>query len=349
MTRRAQSGFVLAVTLWILAAIAIVAAMVSLWAISGVQDATRYQEEVEDEVDAYSTLQTVLYLAATRDMTLAGLPTRRIDRAEYAKRVLEEFGALRVDPVGGELTLDDRAYHGLGATRFSIQDEAGLMGFSPFGEAGATRLLSSEPAAERQLGKLRDSLLDYVDEDGNARTQGAEAAAYGAKAGEPMPANRRMATPMELERVLGWNTLPSEALARLREKATVYYVGPLNINTAPEAVLAQYLPGCPDTCRTLAELRRQAPIRNTDELQRRLVVTLPGTPETDFRTMPEGQLRLTAWARSGHGWRLHVELTPEKDKAGPWTILAAYPVFVTPRDAEPTRSALLAQAPPGSR
>lgn len=344
-----ESGFVLAVTLWILAAIAVLAAMVSMWALSGVQDASAYQDEVQDEIDGYGTTQTVLYLIATRDFTRAGLPVARIDRAEYAKRVLEEFGALRTDPIGGEMKLDDHAYEGLGNTRFSIQDESGLMTLSAFNVQSAQRIVDAEPDLKAQGSRLRDALLDFVDEDDETRTQGAEVAEYSATGLGQGPANRRLASPLEIRRVLGWAQLPAESLERTESRFTPYYNGPLNINTAPAEVLASYLPGCPSTCNTVVSLREQDPIRNTDELQRRLVIQLPGTPETDFRTMPEGVLRVTTWSGSGHGWRWHVERTPEADKAGPWTILAAYPIFQTPRDAESTGSPILAKAPTGGR
>lgn len=344
-----QSGFVLAVTLWILAAIAVLAAMVSMWALSGVQDVSAHQEEVQDEIDGYSTVQTIMYLMATRDFTRAGLPVTRIDRAEYAKRVLEEFGALRTDPVGGELKLDDHVYAGLGNITFSIQDESGLMTLSAFNPQSVRRMVDAESGLEGRAARLSDELLDYIDEDSDVRSQGAETAQYSAANNNYVPANRRLATPLEIRSVPSWAEMPLATLKRIERRFTPYYNGPLNINTAPAEVLASYLPGCPATCDAVVALREQDPIRNTDELQRRLVTQLPGTPETDFRTMPEGVLRITTWSSSGHGWRWHVERTPEADKAGPWTILAAYPIFKTPRHAEPTGSPLLTQSATGSR
>ena len=119
-----ERGFVLAVTLWILAAIVVVAAMVSLWALQGIEETRGLQDDAQDAIDLHDSAQTLLYISATRDFTLAGLPTAPIDRAEYAKRTLQEFGALNHDPIGGEMRLDDHPYLGLGETGFSIQDES---------------------------------------------------------------------------------------------------------------------------------------------------------------------------------------------------------------------------------
>ena len=344
-----QRGFVLAVTLWILAAITIVAAMISLWALEGVRDATTIRDDADEELAIYGTTQTALYVAATRDVTRAGLPIKRIDRAEYSKRLLEEFGALRRDPVGGEIWLDDQPYEGIAPARFSIQDETGLLGLLWAEQGFAQRLIESDPSLAAQSGGLRDSLLDYIDEDDDRRPLGAEAVEY-RNAGRDAPANRRLMTPLELRSVLGWEKLEPAQLARLQNLVSPFYMEAFNLNTAPESAMALWIAGCPDTCRSIISQRGQQPFVNTQDLQDRTGITLPGDAPTSFRFLAGNVLRLSVWGASGHGRRLHIRLTPTADKAAPWSILAVYPITQpTGPDAKPTGSPLFTEAPPSRR
>ena len=76
--RRAR-GFVLAVTLWLLAGIAVVVGVMTLWSIDRVRDANANRTGVEDRVAMASTRDTLIYIAATRELTVAGLPLKPID------------------------------------------------------------------------------------------------------------------------------------------------------------------------------------------------------------------------------------------------------------------------------
>lgn len=344
-SRRAQGGFVLAVTLWLLAGIAIVVALVTLWSLDQVQDAQRDRDQAEDQLALFSTRETVVYLAATRDMTVAGLPVQGLSAEQRVARTLSEFGGLRRDPVGGELRLDDSAYQGLGGTTFSVQDEAGLYPVVWPDAMRLDRLLETQGIADKNRARLRDALLDYVDEDSLRHLHGAEKREY-ERAGRPVPPNRRLLLPMELERVLGWDELPPQTLAALQSVTTTFYAGALNLNTAPASLLPTLINGCPRTCDTLMAQRRDRPFRSAVELQALLGVQLPGDDMVEYRFAPSDTLRLTVWGRTGAAMRIHVRLTPLADKRAPWTILAAYPVARPSLDdaPRPIDSALFADA-----
>ena len=346
---RRAGGFVLAVTLWILAAIAVIAAMVSAWAIDGVRDASAVQAEADQAVDAYGTAQTLLYLLSTRDMTRAGLPTKAIDRANYSARMLEDFGALDTDPVGGEIRLDDARYQGLSDTGFSIQDTAGLLGVTWAVPDIADIVLATVPELRADAPRLRDTLLDYVDEDDETRPNGAEAVQYRNAGRANGPANRMLTSPMEIAQVLGWEHVPEGVLAKVESVINTYYLGPYNINTLPANVLSAIVPGCPALCETWVQMRQSGPFRNQYDLQGRLAIALPRALEDYYRNMPADTQRITVWGRDGRAWRWYVRLTPMADKEGPWTILAVYPVDVDPHDAQPTGSSLFAATQAGGR
>lgn len=347
---RTSAGFVLAVTLWLLAGIAIATALITLWAREQVTQARIGREYVEDEIDRFGTRDTLLYLAATRELTRAGLPVEPLSDAGMASRRLDEFRGLRLDPIGGELKLDGTAYAGFRSSRFAIQDEAGLFPVVWPREHDLDNFLRAQGVAAEQVPALRDALLDYIDPDDLNRLNGAERRDY-ERLDKPPPPNRRLLTPWEIARVHGWDALPPEQLARIAERITPYYAGAVNLNTMPIGLLPTFIAGCPAACEQLVLRRGEVPFASSWEVQALLSTPLPGDDAVDYRYVADDGLRLTVWGRTGAAWRFHVRLTPLADRRGPWSILAAYPItrpVEHDQPAEPTGSALLAD-PEGDR
>lgn len=341
------AGFVLAVTLWILAGIAIVVGLVTIWSVEAVRDAAGDRQRVDDQIAMLGTRDALLYLAATRDMTLAGLPTRPLGDAERATRLLEEFGAFRRDPIGGELRLDGQAYAGLDGTTFALQDEAGLFSLPWPQGAALDQFLAAQGIAREQIPNLRDPLLDYIDLDNLRQLHGAEAGEY-KKRSLPPPPNRRLLLPLELGRIIGWRALPEAQREALAELSTTFYAGAFNLNTAPAALLPGWLSGCPQACEALVARREIRPFNTSTEIETLLGVRLSGDSMMEYRYAPSDTLRLTLWGRTGTAWRIHVRLTALADQSAPWSVLAAYPVPRPPLHAppQPTGSALFADTPP---
>jgi len=329
-----QGGFVLALVLWLLAAIAIVAGLLTLWALDQVADAQRDRAGAEQQLAMLGTRDTVIYLAATRDKTVAGVPVEALDAERRALRGLEEFGAFSRDAIGSELALDGSVYAGIAGTRFAIQDEAGLVSVAWPSPDFLDRLLAAWDVGEGEAPRLRDALLDYIDHDDLRHLNGAEARDY-ERADRPPPPNRRLLAPVELDRVLGWNERSGLRHEIASEQATTFYAGPLNLNTAPPELLPLVLPGCPATCDILLERRRESALRSSREVQALLGVVLPGDPVADYRYAPSDELRLTLWGDSGAAWRIHVRLTPMADGQAPWVFLAAYQVTRPDTDDPP--------------
>src|SRR5690606_19534452 len=175
---RRQQGFILAVTLWLLAGIAVVVGLMTWWAQEQVRGATVGRDRVEDQVAMLSTAQTVIYLAATRDMTIAGIPTTPLADDERSMRLLGEFGGLVRDPVGGEIAADGSVYAGVGGTRFAVQDEAGLFPVVAPSDQQVDAFLAHLGVGRELIPQLRDALLDYMDGDDLRRLNGAESREY---------------------------------------------------------------------------------------------------------------------------------------------------------------------------
>lgn len=345
-SRHVSSGFVLVVTLWILAGIAVVVGLMTLWAYDEVHRATAEQESAADAIDAIGTRDTVLYIASTRGMTIAGLPLEGLSEGDRAVRSLDDMGALRRDPLGDELRVDGRVYAGLGSTSFAIQDEAGLfpLVYPPPAQLDAYLLARKVPPSD--VPRLRDAFLDYVDLDPLNRVNGAERRDY-ERERRAGPANRRLLAPLELGRVLGWDKLPEATLDAMTEEVTPFYAGPVNLNAVPERLLPLWLTGCPDTCRLFTMRRSQQAFTSPADVMAKVGVRLAGDEAVDYRFAPSEQLRVSVWGRTGAGWQFVLGLTPLADAAAPWVVRAAYPVSRRPNDAppEPIRSDLFTEAP----
>lgn len=347
---RGERGFVLAVTLWLLAGMAVVVGLMTAWAVGEVREATTERDRVEDAAALVRVRETLLYLAATREFTRAGLPMEPFDDARRAVRSLDELGSMDPAPRGGEVRVDGRTYSVRGGVRFSLQDEAGLFSLVLPEPAALDRFLETQGVPAGKIPRLRDALLDYVDADDLRRLAGGETADY-RRAGRPPPPQRRLLTPTELGAVTGWDELPDAVLAGIADHVTVSYAGAVNLNTMPESLLPAWIAGCPDACQRVVQQRDSKPFVDGRDVQLRSTVGLPGDDAVDYRFLASDAFRITLWGRSGGGWRLHVRLTPLADKTGPWTVLSAYPVS-RPPDVAPAplpESALLANQATGGR
>jgi hypothetical protein len=316
---------VLAVTLWLLAGVAVSVGLMMLWARAQVERARLDSERFQDEVAVSETRDTLLYIGATREMTRAGLPMAPVSEDTMAMRRLDEFGGLSRDPVGGELRLDGSRYQGRGETSFALQDETGLFSILRPSPVSLDRFLHLHGVSAESIPRLRDTLLDYMDSDDLVRLEGAEGRDY-AREHRPPPPNRSLLLPSELARVPGWDRLAPATLRNMAALATVNYGGGVNLNTVPAALLPMWIPNCPEGCEAVLRQRRRQALGSTAQVELLAGGRLPGDDLLDYRYMAGDTLRLDVWGRKGRGQRYHVKFTPLADQRGPWTILAAYPV-----------------------
>ena len=330
-----SEGFILAVVLWMLVAIAVVVGLFVLWSRERVAEASALRAAVEARADMIGTRDTLLYIAATVPMTQGGLPVAPLSPTELSMRRLDEFGAFDKAPRGGELRLDGTLYRGLGEATVALQDEAGLVGLAVPETAPFPRLLAAAgvPAGERA--SLADAIADYVDADDLRRLNGAEARRY-EREDLPPPANRPLLLPAELRRVFGWHALPPERFDWLAARTTTGYAGALNLNTAPIDLIEALVPECQRVCAERLSRRGDEPFLSGRDFEAEAAARLPGDRDIDFRVVPSEHLRMTLWGASGSAWRIHVRLTPLADGAAPWAVDAAYRV-PRPADDDPPR------------
>ncbi len=316
---RSQDGFVLAATLWILAAITLSAGFFALWTHHVLELTRQHQADLHGEIAMSSTRSAVLYLLATQRMSFAGLTIpgeASADPKAKPVNLLENFGR----PLGGEIGLDGRAYSGLETACFSIQDEAGLLSLNHFYPSHLEKLLGLSGVPSDRRGPLRDKLLDYTDVDDLHRLNGAEADDY-EREGLPPPPNRELLTSWEVRNVLGWKAQKElwegYALPRL---TTVASGGMPNLNTAPKQIVKTLTDMDDESAAILIDARREKPFYSVRDISRALGRKLPLDPMgTGF--FPATSLRVTLWHTGGRRMReVHVRLTPQADKAAPWRI-----------------------------
>lgn len=166
---------------------------------------------------------------------IAGLP---IERAVVAGAIVDEQGKLNLNNL-------------LNGAQKSEPD------MKAFG-----RLLASVGLAP----ELAEAVLDWIDADSDlAGAFGAEDAYYLSLARPYRTANQPMQQIEELYRVKGFD---APAVAKLKPYVTALPVRTkVNANTAPDLVLAAYLPDVPaDTLRDIAARRRAKPMRSASDI-----------------------------------------------------------------------------------
>lgn len=153
----------------------------------------------------------------------------------------------------------------------SITDEQGKFNLNNL-VAGTTKSVPDMDAFARLLAsaglapEMAEAVLDWIDPDGDlAGASGAEDAYYLSLRRPYRAANKPMVQVEELYRVRGFD---AAAVAKLRPYVTALPARTkVNVNTAPEAVLAAMLPKVPRTkiARFVAD-RQARPLRSAQEL-----------------------------------------------------------------------------------
>lgn len=309
-----QRGFVLVLTLWVLAAIAIAAAYFGERVQASLRLATARQDLAQAQIILNNGRAEVLYRLATSPMSAYGLgdppDVVRLDDRFYS----ESDGLVQMQDVGGLVDLN------------TASDELMMRLLVGLGVPGDTSLT------------LVDTLRDYVDADDLRRLNGAESAQYRAIGRPDLPRNEALQSPQELRDVYGWAQQPSLwDSGKLLELTTTDGTARLNPNTAPLGVLT-VLPGVtPEAARLIVEHREAEPI--TPAWMDRMLGTRFNTLPSPLRNFPFTAVRVTQRV-PGLPWalRYNVELTP-KGSATPWKITYFYRLEDLRPDPGPDKNA----------
>lgn len=295
---RSQRGFALALTLWILAAIMVAAAIFSDRVRQAVSLAQRQQQNTNALLDIAASQAEILFRLGVTPISLYGLGTQ---------------------PEGQSIALDNRLYRGLGKTTIQLQDNRGLVNLNIISDDRLLRFLGVIDVPPDMRATLSDTLRDYIDADSLKRINGAEEPEYRAL-GLPPPRNENLLTPYEAKRIIGWRDLPQLwENNRLPDLTTIGHSVAVNPNTAPKEVLAT-LPGVTgDIADAIIAVRQVAPISSADAIAQ-LIGAAPGDYALNIVTLPSRSVRVTHHA-ADLPWAIqyNVTLSATNDKA-PWRI-----------------------------
>ena len=292
--RHPQRGFVLVLTIWILAAIAIATAYFAERVQASLRAAVTRQDINRAELALSDGRAEILFRLATLPMTVWGLG----------------------DPPNA-IRLDGRVYAEAGGT-LELQDVAGLLGLNRFGDDAMSRLLTTIGVPQARHAFLIDALGDYTDADDLRRLNGAESAQYAAAGQQSRPRNGPLTSPLELRDVLGWRredalwTTGAGVLNFVAPEAS----GRLNPNTAPWQVLTR-LPGVTRDVAAVFMARRELQPIDAAWIDR-LLGTQFDTLPSPIQSFPASDIRITQRV-NGLPWavRYNVALTP-MGESGPW-------------------------------
>lgn len=293
MNLKKQQGFVLVLTLWVLAIVAIAAGYFADRVARSVELAQQSRQNTRAMIDMAGTRADILYRLGTTSFTIYGLG--------QGNTVIE---------------VCNRTYRGSGDTLLRLQDNRGLLNLNIVEADRLQRLLGLLGIPADQRGHLTDTLRDYTDADNLHRLNGAEEEEYLAQ-NLPPPPNRNLLTPWEARRIIGWRDTPQLWQAgRLAELTAVRSFG-LNPNTAPAEVLAT-LPGITEEiAQAIIARRKLLPIIHAGQL-----AEIAGLPPHSFEDMisviPSNSIRITQ-STQWLPWAIqyNITLTPNSNDA-PW-------------------------------
>ena len=304
--RPRTAGFVLAATLWALAALAILASYVDGVVAAEVERARLARAALQHELDQRATEATLLFLLAT-------------ERHNHHAVLLTvgDAAAARARQASGQLGIAGQAYAGFGDVAFSAQDERGLVSVNLPGEPAFAALLRRvgmpRPDADRAVARLRD----YIDVDDALSLGGAEGFDY-ARRGLAPPKNHLLAVPMELRRVLGLDeVVAAEQWRRLLPLLTPRVTIGYNFNTMRAEAMAALLGVDEAAVAPLLAARAERPIAGLADVQALTGALLALDPELVV-PVPSNALRLAFWRRGADSRTVvGITLTPVA-QAAPW-------------------------------
>lgn len=293
-----QRGFILVLTLLILATITIAASFFAQRIASSIDLARRYDNRIQSLIACSNSQAEIAYLLSTRGMTVNALG----------------------DPAT-QMRLDNRPYRMDGNCIARLQDARGLYLINAVNRDSLAPLLRYKGVPENQIDLLYDNLVDYIDPDSQLHRLNSISKKEYLEKGLPVPTGNPLVTPEQLRQVYGWQAQSQlwntqEAFSDLISTASVIALNP---NTAPPAVLMS-IPGMTETLLPkIIEYRNIEPILNEGQLAALLGID-PQLLFLKIIAYPADTLRVSLGADGDESSiRYNIALTPLAADA-PWRI-----------------------------
>ncbi|NCT83548.1 MAG: general secretion pathway protein GspK [Comamonadaceae bacterium] len=293
--RSASGGFVLPVTVAILALISV-----------GIMMMAHRSDELR---------RLVLTIEADR------VATRQVAEASAEALFLSSALYRRGDSMGA-IKLDGRPYLSRSGAVVRYTDTGALLGLRRAPRQDVYQLLVALGLTDHsQIDRLTDVLLDYVDKDDLERLNGAEAPDYLA-AKLPPPRNDRLLTPTELRRLVGWRDLPQDFLERFIAHVHTGPVRSVNRYTVQAPVLSAIAGLEASVADELVKARAPGAPLNTDALPTNVEASFLAAGR--YITVPSNELLVTI-CPSRVDWCQHLSASSTAESAfTPWHVNYSY-------------------------
>jgi hypothetical protein len=336
-TRR-QEGFVLILTLVLIAALAFGAAMIGEWSSRALRDAIAARNEAATERAMLSARSNLIYQLTTSFLSVRGLELP--DDLNSAQAMRQRANS---DPLSGAqivgprlLRLDGRSYVYDDDLTISVQDARGLLNLNVFNEAELARLLAAYGVPPEVHQSLINRLLDYRETSDLPRLGGAKRQQY-AEANRPPPPGQPLITPWQARAVLGWENYPrlweDPGLPNLTSAGIV--VG-INVNTAPIDLLGAIFMIPAEQLSRLAQARESVVLHSSNDLRQFGATAASGDPMR-YISFPSDTFIVTLQGRRAPIKSvISLALTPI-GLTQPWRIDYALEIPFGSADAERTR------------
>lgn len=296
MIRKKQDGFVLVLTLLILAAITIFAAYFGERVQKSLQLAQQKQNLSDKQIHLSNVRAEILFRLSTEYFTQYGL-----------------------GPINQAIALDGRSYS-IDDTTLQLQDARGLLNLNTASDERLFRFLGAMEVPADQRSHLIDTLRDYTDSDDLRRLNGAESSDY-QKLGLPPPTNLPLLSPLELKNILGWRDMAPlwKNKITVANLTTVGKVFGTNPQTASWQVLAA-LPGVTHEIANAIIIRRKLESNLNESFITQITGANYSTEMGQIVAFPADSVRITQRA-TGLPWaiRYNMRLTPLSN-ISPWEI-----------------------------
>ena len=312
----AGRGFVLPVTVMLLALISVGVALMSHRSDQLRSLVTLSRQEQQAAVAAHNALAQALYLSSTM--------VRRGSRL-------------------GDIEIDGRFYRDAEDNYVRYQDAGALFNLRRARTSEIVGLLRALGVADDKTSMLADTLADYVDADSLVRVNGAEAPEYRA-AGLPAPRNAPLLMPDELQRIAGWRELDPALMRKVLDQVYLGNVNAVNRYTVTASALAAISGADIEAARELVAQRSpgtQVAIESLPNIARGSFLSA-----SRYITLPSATLFFTV-CPARVAWCQHTSLTASADEGEtPWHVdYSVRRMRITPLPA-PARVAPLPNQPP---
>ncbi len=272
----AERGFILVLTLWIIAFFGLGVAAINTWVSRAIENARVLKERAEGDLALSNAKSEIVYAVGTRPMTHRGLETgqdmKRPDITDMMSVMSADFSS------SSYIAFDGRPYVLQSNPDYAVQvqDGRGLVNLNFITPDLLRRLLALYDAPETLRNQLPDTLADWIDEDDLTHLAGAEKTDYERRNRLP-PANAALLTPREAQNILGWDEVPKLWEDDMKSPIlTTCAVSGFNPNTAPKAALLTYIPGLTDQSATqVAEKRLESQFRHARDFMTAADVIVP--------------------------------------------------------------------------